>query len=687
MPETLRRGTVPAWLFVLAALGLTALVLPLVGLSARVPWAKILSIMAEDNARAALWLSLRTCLLSTALSVVLGIPTAIVLARRWPGVKVARVVVLLPMALPPVVAGLALLQTFGRRGLVGAWLDSVGIQIGFTTTAVVLAQTFVSMPFLVVALQGALQVREQGHEAIAATLGAGPTRILTRVTLPLVLPAILQGTALALARSLGEFGATLTFAGSLAGVTRTMPLEIYLERETDPEVALALAAVLIGVAICVVAVTAWQQRGTTRAPVSSDDDEASVSSRPSGVATGKVAAEKVAAENAAAVEVATVKKSVSSPDARAASDSPVHPPERLTAHVVVPERHVDVELEVPAGTVTALLGRNGSGKSTCVQAMAGLLDAPGSTLTVGERTLDRGARRTPARKRGISLLTQRPLLFPHLTALDNVAFGLRARGVSAKDARARAAQELQAVGCGHLAERRPWQLSGGQAARVALARALAVDPAVLFLDEPMAALDVDAAAAMRSLLAQRFADHPATVVVVTHNLLDVARLAHRVVVLEDGAVVEEGPAQETLTRPRTPFTAALAGMNMVMGQAQALPQEDLLQVDAGPVAIVGVVDDEARPGVEAVALFAPSAVSLYPADQVPQGSPRNLMRARVLGVEQAGRLARVALRIRDTSHIIYADLTLGSVRSLGIDVGVWMMASVKAAEVSVVLRG
>ena len=610
MPETLRRGTVPAWLFVLAALGLTALVLPLVGLSARVPWAKILSIMAEDNARAALWLSLRTCLLSTALAVVLGIPTAIVLARRWPGVKVARVVVLLPMALPPVVAGLALLQTFGRRGLVGAWLDSVGIQIGFTTTAVVLAQTFVSMPFLVVALQGALQVREQGHEAIAATLGAGPTRILTRVTLPLVLPAILQGTALALARSLGEFGATLTFAGSLAGVTRTMPLEIYLERETDPEVALALAAVLIGVAICVVAVTAWQQRGTTRAPVSSDDDEASVSSRPSGVATGKVAAEKVAAENAAAVEVATVKKSVSSPDARAASDSPVHPPERLTAHVVVPERHVDVELEVPAGTVTALLGRNGSGKSTCVQAMAGLLDAPGSTLTVGERTLDRGARRTPARKRGISLLTQRPLLFPHLTVLDNVAFGRRARGVSAKDARARAAQELQAVGCGHLAERRPWQLSGGQAARVALARALAVDPAVLFLDEPMAALDVDAAAAMRSLLAQRFADHPATVVVVTHNLLDVARLAHRVVVLEDGAVVEEGPAQETLTRPRTPFTAALAGMNMVMGQAQALPQEDLLQVDAGPVAFVGVVDAEARPGVAAVALIAPAAGSL-----------------------------------------------------------------------------
>lgn len=664
MPESLRRGTVPAWLFVLAALGLTALVLPLVGLSARVPWAKIPSIMAQDNARAALWLSLRTCLLSTALSVLLGIPTAIVLARRWPGVKIARVVVLLPMALPPVVAGLALLQTFGRRGLVGAWLDSVGVQIGFTTTAVVLAQTFVSMPFLVVALQGALQVREQGHEAIAATLGAGPTRILTRVTLPLVLPAILQGTALALARSLGEFGATLTFAGSLAGVTRTMPLEIYLERETDPDIALALAAVLIAVAICVVAVTAWQQRGTTRAPVSSGDDaEAPVSSRPS----------------QAAIDLPLRTSQAGTSDLRT--------PEVLTAHVVVPERHVDVDLKVPAGTVTALLGRNGSGKSTCVQAMAGLLDAPGSTLSVGDRTLDEGARRTPARKRGISLLTQRPLLFPHLTALDNVAFGLRARGVCAKEARARAAQELEAVGCGHLADRRPWQLSGGQAARVALARALAVDPAVLFLDEPMAALDVDAAAAMRSLLAQRFADHPATVVVVTHNLLDVARLAHQVVVLEDGVVVEEGPTQETLTRPRTPFTAALAGMNMVIGQAEALPQEDLLQVQAGPVSIVGMADGEARAGVEAVALFAPSAVSLYPADRVPQGSPRNLMHVRVMGVEQAGRLARVALRIRDTSLTIYADLTLGSVRSLGIDVGVWLMASVKAAEVSVVLRG
>ncbi|OKL53788.1 molybdenum ABC transporter permease subunit [Bowdeniella nasicola] len=657
MPENLRRGTVPSWVYLLAVVGLAALVVPLLGLGTRVPWTRIPEIMGESDARSALWLSLKTCLASTAFAVVLGIPTSILLSGRWRGVKVARVLVLLPMALPPVVAGLALLQTFGRRGLIGSWLDSIGIQIGFTTTAVIMAQTFVSMPFLIVALQGALQVREQGHESIAATLGAKPTRILSRVTLPLVAPAIAQGTALALARSLGEFGATLTFAGSLTGVTRTMPLEIYLQRETDPDIALALAAVLIGVAICVVAVTAWQQGSAKRTPVADDAD-----------------AEPATAE---------------SPDELPRSGTMGAP---ISAHIRVPERGVDVPLEVAAGDVVALLGRNGSGKSTCVQVMSGLLDGPGSTVKVGDRTLDSGSQHVPTRERGIALLAQRPLLLPHLSAEDNVAFGLRSRGIAADEARRRARAELAAVGCAHLTDRRPWQLSGGQAARVSLARALATDPDVIFLDEPMAALDVDAAADIRGLLARRFAATKPTVVLVTHNLLDVASLATHAIVLGDGEVIESGPAHEILTYPRTEFTAALAGMNMLIGRAHADPEDPhVLTIADAPYAITGVAasaEDAAELAAgPAIALFAPSAVSLYPAGQRPAGSPRNVLSTRVVSVEQAGRLARVAAEVLPArsgakTWTISADVTLASVRTMGLEPGVELTATIKAVEVS-----
>ena len=169
---------------------------------------------------------------------------------------------LLPLVLPPVVGGLALLYTFGRRGLLGHTLDLLGFRIAFSTTAVVLAQTFVALPFLVVSLEGTLRAVGPRYEVAAATLGARPTTVLRRVTLPLVWPGLLSGAVLSFARSLGEFGATLTFAGSLQGVTRTLPLEIYLQRETDPDAAVALSLVLVAVAVLVVGV-AQGTRGRT----------------------------------------------------------------------------------------------------------------------------------------------------------------------------------------------------------------------------------------------------------------------------------------------------------------------------------------------------------------------------------------------------------------------------------------
>ena len=239
---------------VVAASGAAFVLLPLVAMVSRVDWPDFVPLVTSESSVDAFWLSLRTSVSATLICVVLGVPLAVVLARTefW-GQKVLRSLVLLPLVLPPVVGGIALLYTFGRRGLLGRAFDAFGVTIAFSTTAVVLAQAFVALPFLVLSLEGALRTVGTRYEAVAATLGAPPTTVLRRVTLPLVLPALASGTVLSFARALGEFGATLTFAGSLQGVTRTLPLEIYLQRETDPDAAVALSLVLVVLAVVVVA--------------------------------------------------------------------------------------------------------------------------------------------------------------------------------------------------------------------------------------------------------------------------------------------------------------------------------------------------------------------------------------------------------------------------------------------------
>ena len=252
-----RTGNVglPGWVFVPAAAGVLFVALPLVAMLSRVDWADFVDLVTSESALAALRLSLKTSTISTLLCLLFGVPMALVLARTsFRGQGLVRALVLLPLVLPPVVGGIALLYTFGRRGLLGHSLDVLGIQIAFSTTAVVLAQTFVALPFLVVSLEGALRTAGQRYEVVAATLGARPTTVFRRVTLPLVLPGLVSGAVLSFARALGEFGATITFAGSLQGVTRTLPLEIYLQRETDPDAAVALSLVLVLVAVVVIAV-------------------------------------------------------------------------------------------------------------------------------------------------------------------------------------------------------------------------------------------------------------------------------------------------------------------------------------------------------------------------------------------------------------------------------------------------
>ncbi|WP_293804495.1 molybdate ABC transporter permease subunit [uncultured Actinomyces sp.] len=649
----------------LALLGACAIVLPFVGLGTRVSWTELPTLLMSDAATRALGLSLRTCLIATAISVVLGVPLALLLSRQWPGVRIGRVLTVLPMTMPPVVAGIALLSTLGKRSMLGSTLEALGVQISFTTTAVVIAQVFVSMPYLVVTLEAALRSRDTHAETIARTLGAREWTVLTRITLPLVGPALVRGTALALGRSLGEFGATIAFAGSKEGVTRTMPLAIYLERESDTATSLALAVVLIAMSFIIVGATnvSWPS-AVARLP------------RPPrrGGATPSDPAR--AGRTARTGDVDGAEAGRRAPRGR-----------DLHVSFASAVRDVDVDLEVGAGRTAALIGPNGSGKSTVCEVVAGLLDADGGRVRLGERLLDGPGGFVPAGRRGVALLSQSPGVFGRMSALDNVAFGPRCRRIGVRAARARARAELAAVGADHLADRRGSQLSGGQSARVALARALATDPALLVLDEPMAALDVTARAQMRALVARRTAEQGLTVLVVTHDILDVTALADDVIVLQEGRVAEYGSAAEVLTAPTSDFAARLTGTSVLTGTLEGDPASPALRLENGALVTGRPGEDwgRAAAGGPGLALVPPDAVALYPASEdgaVPHGSPRNTLTVTVTDLERSGALVTVSLRT-EADQCLTAAVTAGAVAELGIKAERRLEAVVKAVQVRV----
>ncbi|NUT18065.1 MAG: molybdate ABC transporter permease subunit [Hamadaea sp.] len=254
-PRRRRGSRAPVALLIPAAAGLAFLVLPLAGLLIRTPWRSLPERLAAPGVLAALRLSLFTATLATIVCVLLGVPLAWLLARtEFPGRRLVRALVTVPLVLPPVVGGVALLLVFGRRGLIGQWLDSAfGITLPFTTAGVVVAEAFVAMPFLVIAVEGALRGSDTRYEEAAATLGAGRFAVFRRVTLPLVAPGVAAGAVLCWARALGEFGATITFAGNFPGRTQTMPLAVYLALETDLDAALVLSLMLLTVSVGILA--------------------------------------------------------------------------------------------------------------------------------------------------------------------------------------------------------------------------------------------------------------------------------------------------------------------------------------------------------------------------------------------------------------------------------------------------
>ena len=639
----------PVWAGGLGALALCFLVLPLAFMLGRVNWATLGATLATPEARDALGLSLRTCAVALGVDLLLGVPAALVLSRSWRGVRAARILVALPLSLPPVVAGIALLAAFGRRSTLGALLSGAGLDIAFTTTAVVIAQVFVSLPFLIVTLESALRAREQGLDEMASSLGASPTRVFWQITLPTVLPGLGRGAALALARCLGEFGATLTFAGSMQGVTRTMPLQIYLARESDADLALALGIVLLGVAAAVVALTEtpW----------------------------GRLAS--LLRSTRSGLVAAPADPSARSPEAPAALAGEAG--ESVTVRVAgtVAARGWDVDAELRPGLVTAVVGHNGAGKSTLAQVIAGTLRLDSGTVSIGERVVDDAATFVPARRRGVALVSQAPRIFTHMSVLANVAFPLRVRGVGRAEARAAALEQLRAVGIADLAFKRASDLSGGQAARVAIARALVFRPEVLILDEPTAALDVEATAQVSAVLRERLAGAGITTLLVSHDIAEVLSLASRMIVMGEGRVVEEGEPARVLASPASVFAARLAGLNIVSGPSVARPGMVGVRVGEG----VLWAADSVGPGEESarVALtFPPEAVAL--SREEAHASPRSVLPGVVAGIDVDGSLVSVRVALAE-GVLVTARVTASAWSDLGLGVGDSLWVSVKATQV------
>jgi molybdate transport system ATP-binding protein len=345
----------------------------------------------------------------------------------------------------------------------------------------------------------------------------------------------------------------------------------------------------------------------------------------------------------------------------------------LDAHLVV-ERdsfRLDVRLTVAPGEVLALLGPNGAGKTTALRALAGLTALTGGHLRLDGRTLEEPLRRVRVAPEGrpAGVIFQDYLLFPHLSALDNVAFGPRCHGASKGEARALAADLLDRMGLADHAHVRPRRLSGGQAQRVALARALATAPRLLLLDEPLAALDAGARLDVRAELRRHLAAFEAVALLVTHDPLDAMVLADRLVVVEQGEVVQEGSPAEIARRPRTEYIARLVGLNLYRGAAEG----HLVRV--GPE--LALTSTEKLNGPAFVA-FPPSAVTLH--RDRPDSSARNAWRARVTGMESHGDQIRVALSGAADGLPLAADLTTPAVAELDLSPGAEVWASVKAAQ-------
>lgn len=637
----------PVALAVPALLAVVFLLLPLLGILARTEWDELGAHLADPEVTVALRLSLLVSFCALGLSLVLGVPLAWLLARvRFPGKALVRSLVLLPMVLPPTVGGVALLLGFGRRGLLGPWLeDDLGIVLPFHTSGAVVAATFVAMPFLVISLEGTIAGLRTSYEETAASLGASPVRVFLTVTLPLVAPGLAAGAALTWARALGEFGATITFAGNLPGTTQTLPLEVYLLLQDRPEAATSVSLLLLAVAMAVLVGLRGRWTGAT-------------SARRVRPRTGGPAAdgEQRAAQAPAA------------PAATTTAPSPAQRQSPLHAEVT---GFNDVTLDVPSGTTVAVVGPNGAGKTTLLRALLGLTPRAHAQLRLGETDVTD----LPPHRRGVAWVPQDGALFPHLSALANTAYGLRTQGVGRAEARRTAREWLDRLGVGDLARRRPHQLSGGQAQRVALARALAARPRLLLLDEPLAALDQTTRAQVRHTLRTHLEGFGGVCLLVTHDPVEAISLGDRVLVLHAGRTLQYDTPAEVSRHPRSPWVARMLGRNAWPGTATS---DGTLALSGGGTLVVA---DPVAEGAHALAVIAPEAVAVH--RYRPAGSPRNNWPGTVREITAVGSRLRIVIASDQVPDLV-AEITPQAATELGLADGTEVWTSVKATEVTLV---
>ncbi|MFE9254206.1 ABC transporter permease [Streptomyces sp. NPDC006879] len=624
-----------------ALLAVAFLLLPLLAVLARTSWEELLGDLSAPATVQALRLSLLVSGWALGLSLLFGVPLAWMLARvPFPGKALVRSLVLLPMVLPPTVGGVALLLAFGRRGLLGPWLEGTfGITLPFHTSGAVLAATFVAMPFLIISLEGALGGLRPRYEETAASLGASPLRVFFTVTIPMVAPGLAAGAALTWARALGEFGATITFAGNLPGTTQTLPLQVYLLLQEEPEAATSVSLLLLAIAMLVLVAlrgrwtgTPSPRRSATKAPGETD----------AGTPAGS------AADTAAPAAGGSW-----------SLDAEVCGFNQLTLHAA-------------PGTTIAVVGPNGAGKTTLLRALLGLTPRSRAVLRLGEVEVTD----LPPHRRHVAWVPQDGALFPHLSALANTSYGLRAQGVPRSESRREAQAWLDRLGVGHLAHRRPTQLSGGQAQRVALARALAARPRLLLLDEPLAALDQATRAHVRHTLRRHLDGFAGVALIVTHDPVEAVSLADRVLVLDEGRTLQDAPPAEVTRHPRSPWVARMLGRNAWPGTATG----DGLALEGGGTLVTA---EPLSAGTAALAVIAPEAVAVHRTR--PSGSPRNIWPGTVREITASGSRLRLLITSKEAPDLV-AEITPQAAAELALAEGMPVWTSVKATEASLVPR-
>ncbi|WP_018295802.1 ATP-binding cassette domain-containing protein [Corynebacterium lubricantis] len=633
----------PTFVAIVGAIALVWIIGPVLALGIRVPWASLGEILRSPDTLELLRITLSAAVLSTLVTLALGLPLAMWVQHLRRGARVVRLLILLPLAMPPVVAGLGLTALIGRRGLLSPLLDALNLQFAFAFPGVVAAHVFIALPFVVVTLDSALRQIDREIPASAAGIGLTPNQIAWRITLPAIAPSIATAAGLAFARSLGEFGTTLTFAGSMPGVTRTMSLGIYLERETDQAAAYALSAILIVLAVLSLIIAS----------------------------------------------LPPLFRKQHSPEAREIGEIDTAKLRELTRPATTGVGVTINGTDIPADRITAIIGPNGSGKTTLVGQIAGRLT--GAEVTIGGRVVDKHDQRPlPAHKRGVVLLTQRPGLPRTTTVVGAIAM------VTQNENEARAL--LGAAGLAELADTPVAALSGGQAAQVALVRALSARPAVLILDEPLAAVDVASARAWRHVLRAIAPDR--TTILITHNPLDIAGLSEHLIVMERGQVVSAGDTKRQLEVPATSFVAGISGLNRLMGIIVSV-NDGIVSFNASGISMRGkLIDRSVSPdalgqGKPIVATFPPSATTLrLPSElasgtRAPQESARNVWRGVIESMDTtpAQPAVTVFVSIGDSDgrdpQKISVPVTRESALELGLEAGVTVECVTKALNISV----